>query len=38
VIGNFETLDAERQAWFRARNLVAPYLQREEVAEKRAVG
>jgi hypothetical protein len=28
VIGNFDTLDADRQAWFRARNLVAPYLQR----------
>lgn len=38
VIGNFETLDAERQAWFRARNLVAPYLQREEVPDRRAVG
>ncbi len=39
VIGNFETLDAERQAWFRARNLVAPYLQRPDTpGEKRAVG
>ncbi|CAN5424014.1 hypothetical protein BH10PSE15_BH10PSE15_13940 [soil metagenome] len=26
VIGNFETLPADRQAWFRARDLVAPYL------------
>jgi len=33
VIGNFETLAPERQEWFRARNLVAPYLRRrDEVA------
>jgi hypothetical protein len=34
VIGNFETLSPERQEWFRARNLVAPYLRRaDDVAE-----
>jgi hypothetical protein len=39
VIGNFETLDAERQEWFRARNLVAPYLRRrDDVGGKRAAG
>ncbi|MDT8759690.1 SET domain-containing protein [Sphingomonas psychrotolerans] len=38
VIGNFETLDAERQEWFRARNLVPPYLRREDVEEQRAAG
>jgi len=38
VIGNFDSLDAERQEWFRTRNLVAPYLQRDEVTEKRAAG
>ena len=38
VIGNFDSLDAERQEWFRARNLVAPYLQRDEVPDRRAVG
>jgi hypothetical protein len=26
VIGNFETLSPERQQWYRARNLVPPYL------------
>jgi len=26
VIGNFDTLPPERQAWYRARNVVAPYL------------
>jgi hypothetical protein len=26
VIGNFDTLPPDRQAWYRARNLVAPYL------------
>jgi hypothetical protein len=31
LIGNFDSLPAERQAWFRDRDLVAPYL-REEVA------
>ncbi|OYY89495.1 MAG: SET domain-containing protein-lysine N-methyltransferase [Sphingomonas sp. 28-66-16] len=30
VIGNFETLAPERQEWFRARNLVAPYLRRKD--------
>ncbi|MDV3457488.1 SET domain-containing protein [Sphingomonas sp. HF-S4] len=39
VIGNFETLDAERQAWFRARNLVAPYLRDQEgLADRRIAG
>lgn len=39
VIGNFESLDAERQAWFRTRNLVAPYLRREDEATgRRAAG
>lgn len=30
VIGNFATLSPERQEWFRARNLVAPYLRRRD--------
>lgn len=30
VIGNFATLAPERQEWFRARNLVAPYLRRKD--------
>ncbi len=30
VIGAFETLPVERQEWFRARNLVAPYLRRRD--------
>ncbi|MDB5678425.1 SET domain-containing protein-lysine N-methyltransferase [Sphingomonas bacterium] len=30
VIGNFATLTPERQEWFRARNLVAPYLRRKD--------
>ena len=30
VIGNFSTLSDERQEWFRARNLVAPYLRRKD--------
>ena len=30
VIGAFETLPPERQEWFRARNLVAPYLRRRD--------
>ena len=39
MIGNFESLDSERQAWFRARDLVAPYLRREgEMTERRAAG
>ena len=35
VIGNFETLAPERQEWFRARNLVAPYLRRKDTVDKR---
>lgn len=31
VIGNFDTLSPERQEFFRARNLVAPYLRRKDV-------
>ena len=30
VIGAFEALPVERQEWFRARNLVAPYLRRRD--------
>jgi len=30
VIGNFDSLDADRQEFFRARNLVAPYLRRKD--------
>ncbi|MBC7061471.1 SET domain-containing protein, partial [Salmonella enterica subsp. enterica serovar Enteritidis] len=30
VIGNFDSLDPDRQEWFRARNLVAPYLRRKD--------
>lgn len=30
VIGPFDTLPVERQEWFRARNLVAPYLRRRD--------
>ncbi|MEO9130876.1 MAG: SET domain-containing protein-lysine N-methyltransferase [Sphingomonas sp.] len=30
VIGNFETLAPDRQEWFRARNLVAPFLRRRD--------
>lgn len=30
VIGNFASLDPDRQEWFRARNLVAPYLRRRD--------
>jgi hypothetical protein len=30
IIGAFETLPPERQEWFRARNLVAPYLRRRD--------
>ncbi|MFC3581698.1 SET domain-containing protein [Sphingomonas hylomeconis] len=32
VIGTFATLSEERQAWFRERDLVAPYLRRQEAA------
>jgi hypothetical protein len=35
VIGNFATLAPERQEWFRARNLVAPYLRRKDSVTKR---
>lgn len=36
VIGNFDSLDPDRQEWFRARNLVAPYLRRkDDVARRR---
>jgi len=39
VIGNFETLDPERREYFRARNLVAPYLRRrDEMSPARRVG
>ncbi len=30
VIGNFSTIDPERQQFYRARNLVAPYLRRRD--------
>ncbi len=39
VIGNFSTIDAERQQFYRARNLVAPYLRRRDdvvVGKRRA--
>lgn len=35
VIGNFATLSPDRQEWFRARNLVAPYLRRRDDVEGR---
>jgi hypothetical protein len=35
VIGNFATLAPERQEWFRAHNLVAPYLRRKNDVTKR---
>jgi hypothetical protein len=39
VIGNFDSLDPDRQEWFRARNLVAPYLRRkDDVAARKMVG
>jgi len=37
VIGNFATLSAEKQAWYRARNLVAPYL-RDAGTQRDAAG
>lgn len=38
VIGNFDSLDPDRQEWFRARNLVAPYLRRkDEIAPRRRI-
>ncbi|KQN25824.1 lysine methyltransferase [Sphingomonas sp. Leaf33] len=36
VIGNFETIDPERQQFYRARNLVAPYLRRRDAVERGA--
>ncbi|MES2338130.1 MAG: SET domain-containing protein [Pseudomonadota bacterium] len=37
VIGNFATIDAERQQFYRSRNLVAPYLRRrDELPRKQA--
>jgi hypothetical protein len=37
VIGNFDSLDPDAQEFFRARNLVAPYLRRtDDVIRKRA--
>lgn len=33
VIGNFDSLDPDRQEFFRARNLVAPYLRRRDAIE-----
>jgi len=39
VIGSFDTVDPERQHFYRARDLVAPYLQDEGTAPgKRALG
>lgn len=32
VVSNFQTLPAELQAWYRARNLVPPYLREEPAA------
>ena len=37
VIGNFDSLDPDRQEWFRARNLVAPYLRRKDEVARRGV-
>ena len=37
VIGNFETLDPDRQEWFRAKNLVAPYLRRKDAVERHRI-
>jgi len=34
VIGNFASLPEERQEWFRARNLVAPYLRRRDAVRR----
>ena len=33
VIGNFATIDPERQQFYRARNLVAPYLRRRDAVD-----
>lgn len=35
VIGNFDSLDADRQEFFRARNLVAPYLRRADLVTRK---
>lgn len=35
VIGNFATIDPERQQFYRARNLVAPYLRRRDTVVER---
>jgi hypothetical protein len=35
VIGNFDSLDADRQEFFRARNLVPPYLRRSDDVTRR---
>ena len=35
VIGNFDSLDADRQEFFRARNLVAPYLRRSDLVTRK---
>jgi hypothetical protein len=37
VIGNFDSLDPDRQEWFRARNLVAPYLRRKDTVTRKRV-
>jgi hypothetical protein len=37
VIGNFETLDPDTQEWFRAKNLVAPYLRRKDAVERHRI-
>ena len=36
VIGDFASLPPERQEWYRARNLVAPYLRRRDHVRRRA--
>jgi hypothetical protein len=38
VIGNFDALSPDRQAWFHAQDLVAPYLRREAISPLRVVG
>ena len=35
VIGAFDALPPDRQEWFRARNLVAPYLRRRDAVDRR---
>ncbi|WP_326524774.1 SET domain-containing protein-lysine N-methyltransferase [Sphingomonas sp.] len=34
VIGNFATIDPDRQQFYRARNLVAPYLRRRDAVDE----